>query len=571
MKKMNLNRAMLFSLSLLLSLNLFAANEVPVPLLDKPKNRTLLHTSTPTFSWKRATDTDIEYRIMIAEWTGKTILDEWIGNTNRFHVTDPNLMTDLKIYLWTVSAYKNQDFVQSETYSFCIDLNVSLDLEVVQLKVLTKKQNWQANQKVKFEIQVLNCGPVPCYDAVVYLGNGNVNSNYSTTNALRPSELIDSVAIKEIKSGETQKIELIGFLKPGFNHFYAEVKTKEGYVDIFQRNNTKSGPVIQTIDRKLQLNGLFVIYDKIHNSQQHLQQISNQRLSEIYQTIEKIKKFYWEHTHIIQMTGDTILINHLLTQNDLTYIDQKWGYVLKPEKIEQDLRISGFRDNEFDFVYVFYPWANTVHFWSGYHGYSYGNTKTILGDTHFSAQPIIKNLPIKYEVGIHEIMHIFDNSYEKQGISRFFSPDEQNQVTTFTNHLDYCEWILETWPTNDWFKLNKGKMIITTDALASSNQHLKPSDLTLHQNYPNPFNSSTMIRYELENNPNSSSVYVELAIYNLLGVKVRSLVNENQKAGQYNVRWNGLDDTRQPVSTGIYFYSLKAGNQVLLNKLLYIK
>lgn len=570
MKKINLNTIIVLCLSLFFSMNLFAETKIPAPELDKPENRTLVHTSTPTFTWKRTSDPDIEYRIMIAEWTGKSILDEWVGHTDHFQVTKPDLLTDLGIYLWTVSAYKKQEFVQSETFSFCIDLNISLDLEIVNVKLLTPKQNWRAHQKVDLEVQVLNCGPVPCYDAVVQLGTGNLNPNYLTPNSFQPSEIIDSAEIKELKSGQSKKIKLTGFLKPGFNHFYAEVTTKEGYVDIFQSNNTKAGPSIQTVGRKLQLNGLFVIYDKIHNSQQVLKTISSERLSEIYEAIEKIKKFYWKHTHIIQLTADTLIMSHPLTHNDLTYIDQKWGFVLKPEKIEKDLRLSAFRENEFDFVYVFYPWTNTVHAWSGYHGYSYGNANTILGNTHFSAQPIVENTPIRHEIGIHEIMHVLDNSFEKQGISRFYSPDDQAQVTTFANHLDYLEWILETWPTNEWFKLNKGKLVITNEDVALLNQQLKPSDLILHQNYPNPFNSSTMISYELESRTNSF-VYIELAIYNLLGVRVRSLVNENQKSGQYSVRWNGLDDSGQPVSTGIYFYSVKAGNQILLNKLLYIK
>ncbi|MBD3290645.1 T9SS type A sorting domain-containing protein [candidate division KSB1 bacterium] len=567
---MHKNTGNIISITALLILSLgtiaLAADEIPQPVLMEPENRTLVHTSTPVFSWKSTDDPRVEYRIMIAEWTGKIIHDEWLGNTDQYQVTQPDMLKDLQVYLWTVSAYRNQETVQSETYSLCIDLNVSLDLEIVQVKLLTKDLNWQPNQKVDFEVQVLNCGPVPCNDAVVLLGNGNFNSNYTTNNSFRQTETIDSLKISKLNSGQSKMVRLSGYLKPGFNRFYAKVKTPEEYIDIFQNNNSRSGPVIQTNENKLQLNGLFVIYDKIYNPNDEVQQIKDDKLSEIHRSIDKVKNFYWEHTRTIQITSDTMLVRHPLQRDDLRYIDQKWGYVLKPEKIEHDLQVAGFRNDEFDFVYVFYPWANTVLSWSGFHGYSYGDENTILGDTYFSAQPVFENSIVQYEIGVHEILHLIDNFYEKQGISNFYSPEQQDQVTTFVNHLDYCEWILETWHTKDWFLLDKGTKLITADT-DDSPQKLEPTDLILHQNYPNPFNSSTVISYELAHNES----HVELAIYNLLGVKVRSLVNEYQKRGHYSARWDGRDDNGQDVSTGIYFYSLKAGNRMVLNKLLFIK
>lgn len=84
---------------------------------------------------------------------------------------------------------------------------------------------------------------------------------------------------------------------------------------------------------------------------------------------------------------------------------------------------------------------------------------------------------------------------------------------------------------------------------------LIPSAFELSQNYPNPFNPETVIRYELLKNTR-----VELAIYNLMGQRIRVLVSENQSTGSYQTMWNGTDDAGLPVSSGVYLYELRAGD-----------
>ncbi|MGE5847035.1 MAG: T9SS type A sorting domain-containing protein, partial [Ignavibacteria bacterium] len=88
-----------------------------------------------------------------------------------------------------------------------------------------------------------------------------------------------------------------------------------------------------------------------------------------------------------------------------------------------------------------------------------------------------------------------------------------------------------------------------------------PDEFALHQNYPNPFNPTTRIKYEL---PEKSDV--QLIVYNALGEKAAELVDEFQKAGRYEVEWNGSGFT-----SGIYFCSIKAGNFSKVQKLVLIK
>ncbi|MDZ7319047.1 MAG: T9SS type A sorting domain-containing protein [candidate division KSB1 bacterium] len=93
-----------------------------------------------------------------------------------------------------------------------------------------------------------------------------------------------------------------------------------------------------------------------------------------------------------------------------------------------------------------------------------------------------------------------------------------------------------------------------------------PQQLMLRQNYPNPFNVATTIRYDL---PRSS--FVTLEIYNFLSQKVRTLVAENQLTGEYQINWDGHDDSGNLVPSGIYLCQLKGDHQILTRKIVLIK
>ncbi len=81
-----------------------------------------------------------------------------------------------------------------------------------------------------------------------------------------------------------------------------------------------------------------------------------------------------------------------------------------------------------------------------------------------------------------------------------------------------------------------------------------PERFVLHPCVPNPFNPSTTVRYQL-----AQSGEVRLAIYDVLGQKVRALVSGIQPAGHYSVRWDGRNEAGRPVSSGVYLFKLEAG------------
>ncbi len=93
-----------------------------------------------------------------------------------------------------------------------------------------------------------------------------------------------------------------------------------------------------------------------------------------------------------------------------------------------------------------------------------------------------------------------------------------------------------------------------------------PSDFSLLQNYPNPFNSMTTILYEL---PETSDVKLE--IYNILGQKIKTLVDEKKEAGYYKVIWDSRNDLDLLVLSGIYFLRLKTDKFVSVKKALFLR
>ncbi len=93
-----------------------------------------------------------------------------------------------------------------------------------------------------------------------------------------------------------------------------------------------------------------------------------------------------------------------------------------------------------------------------------------------------------------------------------------------------------------------------------------PEKFMLSQNYPNPFNPTTTIQYEL---PHRSDV--KITIYDLLGRKVTTLVNQTQEAGFKSVQWNATNDHDKPVSVGVYLYQIRAGLFVQTKKMVLLK
>jgi flagellar hook assembly protein FlgD len=93
-----------------------------------------------------------------------------------------------------------------------------------------------------------------------------------------------------------------------------------------------------------------------------------------------------------------------------------------------------------------------------------------------------------------------------------------------------------------------------------------PGAIKLHAAYPNPFNPITTLRYDLPENG-----LVNIIIYDMLGRRVKSLINQTQDAGFKSVIWNATNDYGKPVSAGVYLYQIQAGEFVQTKKMVLLK
>ncbi len=95
---------------------------------------------------------------------------------------------------------------------------------------------------------------------------------------------------------------------------------------------------------------------------------------------------------------------------------------------------------------------------------------------------------------------------------------------------------------------------VTTGVASRTDETSLPTDFVLLQNFPNPFNPETRITFQL-----SRSGYAELAVFNLMGERVRTLVAAPMSAGAHSVQWDGRDERGERLASGAYVYRLKAG------------
>ena len=104
------------------------------------------------------------------------------------------------------------------------------------------------------------------------------------------------------------------------------------------------------------------------------------------------------------------------------------------------------------------------------------------------------------------------------------------------------------------------------DFVSLKDYDIQPKRIQLHQNYPNPFNPTTTIRYNLLQNS-----LVNITIYDMMGRVVKTLVNGSQTAGFKSIQWNATNDRNEPVSAGLYLYTIQASDFRQTKKMVLLK
>ncbi len=106
---------------------------------------------------------------------------------------------------------------------------------------------------------------------------------------------------------------------------------------------------------------------------------------------------------------------------------------------------------------------------------------------------------------------------------------------------------------------------VETSVDTIANWHL-PESFRIYQNYPNPFNSETLISYDL---PGTGPV--RIVVFNLMGQKIRTLIDKVQPGGSYRIRWDGKNDQDASLTSGLYYCQAQFNRQKMIRKILFLQ
>tara|TARA_Y100001970_G_scaffold288299_1_gene415194 strand:- start:782 stop:4894 length:4113 start_codon:yes stop_codon:yes gene_type:complete len=140
----------------------------------------------------------------------------------------------------------------------------------------------------------------------------------------------------------------------------------------------------------------------------------------------------------------------------------------------------------------------------------------------------------------------------------------ENNVTAAS-----LEWTVYVTDGQDTVEADNAPYTIEIDganALSAYLEGLLPDEFALHQNHPNPFNPVTTLRYDLPDR-----THVNITVYDMLGRKVRTILNQQQDPGYKSLIWDATNDYGKPVSAGVYLYQIQAGEYINTKKMVLLK
>jgi hypothetical protein len=159
-----------------------------------------------------------------------------------------------------------------------------------------------------------------------------------------------------------------------------------------------------------------------------------------------------------------------------------------------------------------------------------------------------------------------------RGLVESFEPGSENLIASSCDTLYFDgEW---DWGAGYSYKLSavdihgneSGFALLGPDDITGDDTPPPPKESYLAQNYPNPFNPSTVIEFGLEENSR-----VSLSVFDTSGRLVMPLLSGERKAGNYLIRWDGMDRWGKMVSSGVYFCRLEAGDLCLTRKMIMLR
>ncbi len=198
------------------------------------------------------------------------------------------------------------------------------------------------------------------------------------------------------------------------------------------------------------------------------------------------------------------------------------------------------------------------------------NFNNVPENTTVSQDFLIRNLgraPLTGTINVPQFANLLENGITVSDTYNYNIPANTNKLYTVqilvTPALHLDDEILIT--SND-ANQQTYNIALHLSSVGIGDPVVVPVLTKLEGNYPNPFNPVTSIRYSTKEQGN-----VSISIFNSKGQLVRTLVNENKKAGNHNILWNGTDDNGKPVSSGLYLYKMQTKEYSQLKKMMLMK
>ena len=216
--------------------------------------------------------------------------------------------------------------------------------------------------------------------------------------------------------------------------------------------------------------------------------------------------------------------------------------ILKYNEIELQISNNNIQD---DLFFTFIPESKLTH-----------NTGTTQYGSSYKIGPETINTSMNMYIGFDLVsLNLSNNDVNKLGIYKYID-DKWIKLENSSLVNEYKIMV----PVNE---LGTFGLFYDPNSITDSR---KPNQFALYKNYPNPFNAHTTIQYQLPNDTD-----VKIRVFNINGQEIRTLYNGIQKAGVHIVRWDGLDNGSNAVSSGIYLYKIESEAFTSSKKMLYLK
>ena len=193
----------------------------------------------------------------------------------------------------------------------------------------------------------------------------------------------------------------------------------------------------------------------------------------------------------------------------------------------------------------------------------------------FGEMVLVDTFSFQHPMAMNELTQAFSLPFLLPQDTIFWEFGYLASDSSFTDTIYSCGlslvWDTIPDPLDRWNFGPKFPLTILAVTTVESEQNELPDIFFLSQNYPNPFNPSTTIRFTISDLPagRQGLRYTTLKVYDVLGNEIATLVNEEKPAGNYEVNFSVAQNSI--LSSGIYFYQLRAGTFVETKKMLLLQ